>query len=162
MSSAEVAAAMDLFEVAPCGCLFTRLDGTLTRANQTFAEWVGYGVQQLLTRKRFQELLTRPSAMFYETHFAPLLRMQGFVREITVDFVRSDGSTFAGLVNSNIHRDSSGEPLLVLTTVFNIEERRRYERELLLERRRAEQWALVVANAAEAIMTVDSQGILSS
>jgi PAS domain S-box-containing protein len=162
MSAAEVAAALDLFEVAPCGYLFTRPDGTLTRANLTFLQWTGYTAQDLLDRKRFQELLTRPAAIFYETHFAPLLRMQGFVREITVDFVCSDGSIFPALVNSNIHCNSSGEPLLVLTTIFDVRERRRYERELLVERRRAEQLALVVANAAEAVMTIDSKGNLTS
>lgn len=162
MSSAEVAAALDLFEVAPCGYLFTEPDGTLTKANQTFLEWTGYRASDLLHRKRFQELLTRPAAIFYETHFSPLLHMQGFVREIAVDFVRSDGSMFPALVNSNIHRDSSGKSRLILCSIFDIRERRRYEQELLFERRRAEQWALVVANATEAILTTDSEVNLTS
>jgi PAS domain S-box-containing protein len=162
MSSGEVAAALDLFEIAPCGYLFNLPDGTLTRANRTFLQWTGYTEHALLNGKRFQDLLTRPTAIFYETHFAPLLRMQGFLREITIDFLCSDGSVLPSLVNSSIHRDSSGEPLLILTTVFDIRERRRYERELLLERRRAEQWALVVETATEAIMTADSQARFTS
>jgi PAS domain S-box-containing protein len=162
MNSAEVAAALDLFEVAPCGYLFTEPDGRIKRTNRTFLQWTGYAAEEILNGKRFQELLARPSAIFYETHFAPLLRMQGYVREITVDFVGPDGSIFPALVNSTIHRDSSLQPLLILSTVFDIRERRRYERELLSERRRAEQWALVVENAAEAIMTTDSQENLTS
>ncbi|HET9742808.1 MAG TPA: PAS domain S-box protein [Terriglobales bacterium] len=162
MSSPEVAAALDLFEVAPCGYLFTLPDGTLTKANQTFLNWTGYAAEDLLQRKRLQELFTRPAAIFYETHFAPLLRMQGFVKEITVDFVCANGSILSALVNSNIHRDHAGEPLLILTTVFDIRERRQYERELLLERQRAEQWASVVANTSEAIMTADAQAKLTS
>lgn len=162
MNPAEVAAALDLFDAAPCGYLFTAPDGMLTKANRTFLQWTGYEAEDILNRKRFMELLSRPAAIFYETHFAPLLRMQGFVREITVDFVRADGSTFPALVNSNIHRDSLGEPLLVISTIFDFSERRRYERELLLERRRAEQWALVVANSVESIMTADSEGKLNS
>jgi len=54
-------------------------------------QWTGYAAEEILNGKRFQELLARPSAIFYETHFAPLLRMQGYVREITVDFVGPDG-----------------------------------------------------------------------
>lgn len=162
MNSAEVAAALDLFEVAPCGYVFTAPDGTLSKANQTFLRWTGYSATDLENRKRFQELLTRPAAIFYQTHFAPLLQMQGFVREIAVEFVRSDASIFPALVNSNIHRDGSGEVVLILSTIFDFRERRQYERELLLERRRAEQWALVVANAAEAIMTADAHSGLTS
>lgn len=162
MSAAEVAAALDLFEVAPCGYLFTLPDGMLTRANATFLQWTGYTEDAILNRKRFQDLLTRPAAIFYETHFAPLLRMQGSVREISIDFLRTDGSVLPALVNSSIYRDPNGEPLLILTTVFDIRERKQYERELLLQRRRAEQWAIVVENAAEAIMTADSQGRFTS
>src|SRR3712207_7302250 len=41
---------------------------------------------------RFQELLSIGSRVFYETHLAPLLRMQGMVREVALDVVRADGS----------------------------------------------------------------------
>ncbi|HEY0564111.1 MAG TPA: PAS domain-containing protein [Terriglobales bacterium] len=162
MSSVEVAAALDLFEIAPCGYVFSLPDGTLKKTNGTFRQWTGYKAEDLHDRKRFQDLMTRPAAIFYETHFAPLLRMQGFVREITVEFVRADGSTFPALVNANVHHGSAGEPVLILSTIFDIRERRQYERELLLERRRAEQWAVVVAHASQAILTTDADQKVTS
>ncbi|MGI0134551.1 MAG: PAS domain S-box protein, partial [Candidatus Micrarchaeaceae archaeon] len=112
---------------------------------------------ELEERWKFQEILTRPSAIFYETHFFPLLQMQGFIREITIDLVCADGSTLSALANSKLHRDTSGQPAMVLTSIFDIRDRRRYEQQLLRERRKAEQWAFIAENATDAIMSVDGE-----
>ncbi len=161
ISEIEISAALQLFEAAPCAYLFTLPEGTITKVNQTFLDWTGHASSELVHRKKFQELLTRPSAIFYETHFSPLLRMQGFVNEITVDFLCSDGSHLPALVNSKIQADESGEPALILTSIFDIRERRRYERELLLERRRAERWSWLVENTSDAIVLADAKSILT-
>ena len=47
-------------------------------------------------RRRFQDLLTAGGRIYHETHYAPLLRMQGAVREIAVEIVRADGTPAAG------------------------------------------------------------------
>ncbi len=154
--------AFELFEAAPCGYLFTLPDGTISRVNQTFLAWTGFSSADLVGRKRFQEMLSIPAAIFYETHFAPLLRMQGFVKEITVDFLRADGTTLPALVNSVVQSTAEGVPELVRTTVFDIRERRRYERELLYERSKAEHLAAVVENASDAIITTDPDLHISS
>ena len=153
-AEAGIRAALDLFDEAPCGYLFTTPDGTILRVNRTFLAWTGYTANDLVDQKRFQELFTVPSAIFYETHFGPLLRMQGHVREITVDIRCADGTTWPALVNSTIQATEQGEPQIIRTTVFDIRERRRYERELLLERRKAEQLADIVERASDAILTL--------
>ena len=158
MNTSEIAATLQLFDAAPCAYLFTLPDGTITTANETFLQWTGYAASELLHRKRFQDLLTRPSAIFYETHFAPLLHMQGWIREIAVDMKRADGSRLPVLVNSQLYRDADGDASLVLTSLFDMTERRRYEQELLSERRKAEQWAVVVEQASDAIIFADAQG----
>jgi PAS domain S-box-containing protein len=145
---------MELFEAAPCGYLFTLPDGTISRVNQTFLQWTGYASVDLVGRKRFQDLLTLPASIFHETHFSPLLRMQGFVKEMTIDFVCANGGTLPALVNSAMQVDARGVPTVIRTTVFDIRERRRYERELLLQRRRAEHLSAVVKEAADAIITM--------
>jgi len=155
--SMEPATALELFEAAPCGYLFTDPDGTITRVNQTFLRWTGFSNAALVGRKHLQDLLTVPAQIFYETHFAPLLRMQGYVKEITVDFVCANGSSLPALVNSTIQADAGGNPLFIRTTVFDIRERRRYERELLLERRKAERLAAAVESAKDAIITVSDK-----
>lgn len=130
--------AEDLYENAPCGYLSTSPGGTIVRVNQTFLAWTGHGREDLVGRKRFYELLTAGGRIFYETHYAPLLQMQGTVREIALDLVCADGRRLPVLINSTLRTDGAGKPLLVRTTVFNATDRKEYERELLRERQRAE------------------------
>ena len=132
----------DLFETAPCGYLTTAIDGTILRVNRTFEELTGRKRADLLGRRRFQDLLTPGGQIYHETHFAPLLRMQGSVGEIAVEIVRSDGSNLPALVNSVLRHDDAGQPRVIRTTVFDATDRRRYEQELLTARRRGQEVAL--------------------
>src|SRR3954467_12869206 len=133
--------AEDLYENAPCGYLSTLPDGTIVRANRTFIEWTGGSREALLAGRKFQTVLTVGSRIYYETHYAPLLRMQGAVNEIALEVVREDGRIIPVLANSRQKRDRDGTPLFNRITLFDSTDRRRYERELLLARRKAEQVA---------------------
>jgi serine/threonine-protein kinase RsbW len=126
--------AEELYEHAPCGYLSTLPDGTICRVNRTFLAWTGHTREELVGARRFQDLLTAGGRIYHETHYAPLLRMQGTVREIALDVVRADGRRLPVLVNSVLTTDDDGAPRLVRTTVFNATDRRRYERELLRAR----------------------------
>ena len=90
--------ATDLFEEAPCGYLTTQPDGTIAKVNRTFESWTGLGRDELLNQTRFQDLLSTGGKIYYETHYAPLLQMQGWVKQIAVDIVRVDGSRLPALV----------------------------------------------------------------
>ena len=131
--------AEDLYEHAPCG-FSTLPDGTIVRANRTLLEWTGTP-REALAGQKFQSLLTVGSRIYYETHYAPLLRMQGFANEIALEVVRGDGRILPVLVNSRQRQDADGTPLFNRITLFDATDRRRYERELLLARRKAEQVA---------------------
>jgi len=123
-----------LFEDAPCGYLTTRSDGTIVRVNRTFERWTGHGRAELAGR-RFQDLLSPGGRIYHDTHYAPLLQMQGTVREIAVEIVRGDGSRLPALVNSVLVRDADGSDH-IRTTVFDATDRRRYEQELLRAQQR--------------------------
>lgn len=129
----------DLYEHAPCGYVSTLPDGSFAKVNQTFLDWTGYDRAVLLTGMHIQDLLTVGNRIFYETHYVPLLQMQGFINEIAVDIRCHDGRLLPILLNSVQKRDSSGMPLLNRTTIFNASDRRAYERELLHARNKAEQ-----------------------
>jgi phosphoserine phosphatase RsbU/P len=133
--------AEDLFEDAPCGYMTTLLDGRIVRVNRTFESWTGHAREQLLAGRRLQELLSPGGQIYYETHYAPLLQMQGSVREIAVEIVRADGSRLPALLNSVVRCDDAGTPQLIRTTVFDATDRRRYEEELLRARRREQEIA---------------------
>jgi sigma-B regulation protein RsbU (phosphoserine phosphatase) len=128
--------AEELFEDAPCGYLTTDLGGRLVKVNRTFEAWTGRARQQLLAGARFQELLSAGGRIYYETHVAPLLQMQGWVREIAVEIVRADGTRLPVLVNAALRRDASGVPRAIRTTLFDASDRRRYEQELVRARDR--------------------------
>ncbi|MDA9491205.1 histidine kinase [Bradyrhizobium sp. CCBAU 11361] len=128
----------DLFDNAPCGYLAAGADGRITKVNSTFCKWLGREKSTFIGH-RFQDFLNIAGKIYYETHFAPLMRMQGFFNEVALDLVRADGSTLPVLVNAAERRDESGNLRFIRITVFNASDRRRYERELLEARRAAEQ-----------------------
>ncbi|MEY9212493.1 SpoIIE family protein phosphatase [Thermobifida halotolerans] len=130
--------AEDLYENAPCGYLSTTPDGTIVKINTTLLTWLGRTREELVGRHSFTDLLTVGGRIYHETHFAPLLRMQGEVGGIALDLRTAAGDRLPVLVTSTVRADADGSPLLVRTTVFDARDRRAYERELLRARREAE------------------------
>ncbi|HEX4018449.1 MAG TPA: SpoIIE family protein phosphatase [Frankiaceae bacterium] len=127
-----------LYEQAPCGYLSTAPDGTIVKANQTFLQLTGYASGDLIGNRTFAQLLSAGGRIYYETHYAPLLQMQGSAREIAFDIVRRDGSRVPVLVNAVLDRTADGTPVVVRAAVFDATQRREYERELLRAKQRAE------------------------
>ncbi|MFF4164793.1 PP2C family protein-serine/threonine phosphatase [Streptomyces sp. NPDC001741] len=130
--------AEDLYENAPCGYLSTLLDGRIVKINGTLLRWLGYRREELVGRKQFSELLTIGGRLYHETHFAPLLQMQGEVSGIALELKAADGGRLPVLVTSVLKRGPDGEPLLIRTTLLDARDRRTYERELLRARQEAE------------------------
>ena len=128
----------DLYENAPCGYLSTDADGVILKMNATFAALTGWTRDEIVGRRRFLDLLTVGGRIFYETHLRPLLRMQGFVREIALDLHRADGRQLPVLVNAVERRSAGANGSVIRLTLFDATDRRRYERELLAERHKAE------------------------
>ena len=129
----------ELYDNAPCGYLSTLPDGTIIKANATFLAWTGYDRDALVGRRRFQDLLAIGDRIFYQTHAAPMLLMQGMLREIAVQVIDASGARRPMLMNALLKRDESGQPLVVRTVLFDASERLAYERELLAARRLAEE-----------------------
>ncbi|HEV7346017.1 MAG TPA: ATP-binding protein [Devosia sp.] len=127
---ARLAELADLFEHAPCGYVIANASGRIEKVNSTLAEWVGASAQDLVG-KRFQDLLNIAGKIYYETHFAPLLRMQGYFNEVALDIVTQRGPTLPVLVNARESRDAAGDVQSLRMSIFNATDRRRYERELL-------------------------------
>ena len=126
----------ELFEQAPCGYLSLEPNSRILRANATFASWVGYGSEELKGRS-FLELLNVAGRIYYETHFAPLLRMQGHFNEVALEIVTRSKDRLPVLVNAAERRDERGGLRFIRITVFNAVDRRRYEQELLDAQRKA-------------------------
>jgi PAS domain S-box-containing protein len=126
------------YALAACGLLTLELDGQIARANSTFCQLIGWDAGELIGKRRFQELLTMGSRVFHHTHWMPLLQLQRSVAEVQLDLVHHDGRTLAALVNAVLHAGPDARESIQVA-VFIATDRRKYERELLLARRRAEE-----------------------
>ncbi|WP_069173669.1 PP2C family protein-serine/threonine phosphatase [Streptomyces griseus] len=131
--------AEELYEQAPCGYLSTLMDGTIAKINTTLLDWLGLDRSRVVGRMRFADLLSVGGKLYHETHFAPLLQMQGEVSGIAMDIKTAGGRRMPVLVTSKVKTTQDGEPLLIRTTVFDARDRRAYETELLRGRQAAEE-----------------------
>lgn len=129
---------VELYERAPCGYLSTTPDGTIVKVNGTFLTWTGYERADLVGRRTFAELLSPGGRIYHETHYAPMLQMQGVAKEIALEIVRADGTRLPVLVNSVLERDAGDRVAVVRAALFDATDRREYERELLRAKQRAE------------------------
>jgi sigma-B regulation protein RsbU (phosphoserine phosphatase) len=127
----------DLYENAPCGYLSLSPDGQIVKANRTLANWMGSSPESLLGRP-FHEILTFGGRIAYETHLAPLLRLQGSVNELAFELLRADGTNIPIIANAAERRDADGHHLFTRVTLFKAVERRSYERGLIEARSKAE------------------------
>ncbi|ANB10400.1 histidine kinase [Streptomyces ambofaciens] len=131
--------AEELYESAPCGYLSTLMDGIIAKINSTLLDWLGLEREQVVGRMRFTDLLTVGGKLYHETHFAPLLRMQGEISGVALELKQTGGGRIPVFVSSAVKYGSTGEPLLIRTTVFDARDRRAYEEELLRARKAAEE-----------------------
>jgi phosphoserine phosphatase RsbU/P len=123
----------DLFEHAPCGYLTIGPDGRITKVNATLVAWTGFQGDKFLGQ-RLHQFLNVAGRIYYETHIAPLLRMQGFFSEFALDFETATGERLAVIANAAERRDAEGALLFTALVVIKATDRRRYERELVNSR----------------------------
>ncbi|HYQ50509.1 MAG TPA: PAS domain-containing sensor histidine kinase [Pseudomonas sp.] len=137
----------DLFNGAPCGLVVTDEDGTILRSNRIFSIWMGIS-QEALGQLRFQDLLTMGGKIFHQTHWAPLMRMQGSVAEVKLDLKNASEQTITLLLNGVRREHADG--VYYELALFGMTDRDKYEREIVEARQRAEQllWEKTSAEAA--------------
>jgi phosphoserine phosphatase RsbU/P len=120
----------DLFENAPCGYLTIGSDGRITKVNATLTAWTGFEADKFVGR-RLHQFLNMAGRIYYETHIAPLLRMQGFFNEFALDFETAAGERLPVIANAAERRDADGALLFTALVVIKATDRRRYERQLV-------------------------------
>lgn len=142
-----------LYEHAPCGLVSLGLDGTLVAMNATFARWLGIEPREEFLGRRFAELLAPGDRIYFETHCAPLLQMQGEIRAIAVSLVRADGKWIPCMLNATLSRGADGGRDEIQIALFDATDRRKYEEELLRANaatRQAEERASTLASTLQA------------
>lgn len=134
-NAADLPGSEALFEHAPCGLLLTLPNGEIKRVNQTFCTWLGMDRQALLGR-RIQDLLSMGGKIYHQTHWAPLLLIQGAVAEVKLDLLHRDGHSLPMILNA-LRREHPGGVFHELALSI-AGDRDKYERQLLEARAQAE------------------------
>lgn len=114
-------------------------DWVITRVNETMARLVGSDAASLVGRP-FSSLLSPGSRIYHETHFAPLLHLQGEVAEVSVELVNDDGTRLPVLLHAiqSPAEPSAPDDRSIQIGVMPAPARRRFERELQEARRSAD------------------------
>lgn len=126
----------ELFDAAACGLLSTNSEGTIQQVNQTFCDWIGFPKSELIGVRKLQDLLTVGGKIFHQTHWMPLLQIQGSVAEIALEMIHADQRKIPMLMNA-IRRERDGVVSHDIAA-FISEDRHAYEREILRSRHQAE------------------------
>ncbi len=117
----------DAYDRAPSGLATFTVDGTLRRANATFARWLGYSSAALSDRS-LRQLLTPAGVVFFETHLRPLLSLGRTVEGAFLTLRHADGSTVPVLVNAILTPSISTEvPATIELAMIVVREREQYE-----------------------------------
>ncbi|MFP3712301.1 PP2C family protein-serine/threonine phosphatase [Puerhibacterium sp. TATVAM-FAB25] len=126
---------------SPVALLRLDADGCILEANDTFLAWVAADAAdpspaRLDVRgRRLSDLLTVGGRIYWETHMAPILALQGRVDEVAVE-LRSAGDPLPVLLSA-VARTGAPEPV-VDVALFAARERARFERDLVAAREAAE------------------------
>jgi len=152
----------ELVDDAPCGIVVTDPDGRLRFVNETLKRWLNNAAGADHRLERLPDLLTGPGKLFYETHLAPMMRLQGFAREIACSLHVTKGDPMPVLLSGVVRRDQAGTLVRFDYTIFDARERHLYEKELRTARRKADELAAIVRTSPNAILRVDEAGLIRS
>jgi signal transduction histidine kinase len=133
----DLPSADSLFEHASCGLILVDRVGLILKVNATFCEWVGRPSSTLVNCKRIQDLFTIGGRLFHQTHWGPLMQVQGSVSEVQLDVVHQNAHTIPMLFNAI--RRSHGDVVFDEISAFVATDRKAYEGELRIARQSAEQ-----------------------
>ena len=127
----------DIYQNSPCGFMSIYADGTIISVNDTLLNWLGFEREELIGDKKFQDLLTIGGKIYFQTHLSLLLQLEGVFQEISLEFMAKSLIKIPVLINANKMKEDGTKAIFRLS-ILNITQRKRYEKELILSRKVAE------------------------
>ena len=125
-----------VYHITPCYFFSFSNDGSITRINNVLLDHLGYSESEVLQLMKLEELLTVGSRIFFQTHFYPLIKMQGHASEIFLSFKTKDGLELPVLLNVVLEQEENG--FEIHCGGMQISNRNRFEKELLEAKKVAE------------------------
>ena len=127
---------MFIFNEAPIGFVSFKPDGEIIKANYTFYSFFNK-TEVELSPANFLNLLTKGSALYFQMVLNPLLNLREYTNEINLSF-STPTENFDALFNAKAYKDEHGKVIVVNAYLLKIIDRKKYEAELLLAKRMAE------------------------
>jgi sigma-B regulation protein RsbU (phosphoserine phosphatase) len=124
-----------LLDIAPCGYVAFKDDGTIVYANQTLLRWIGYKQDEFLG-KNIEIIFTIASRIFYQTHFFPLLKLASTADEVFLSLRSKEKQDIPVLTNA-VRRDQHGQ-FETHCVLIPVPQRGKYEDELRQTKKDAE------------------------
>ena len=120
---------------APCGALTFTDDGYIVAVNARLCERLGYAREEL-SGGHLQKILSPGGRVFYQTHFFPLLKLQGEVEEVYMALRGKNGGEVPFLINAK-RTEKNGRPVTDCI-LMRMRQRSHFENELLSAKKAAE------------------------
>ncbi len=127
----------ELYNSLPSGYFCSLPNGTIIDSNNKFIEHTGYARKELIGKKKFVDFLSLGEQIYFENVYSLALKLNGTIEEVNFNFIKKDGTKLPVLVNSVEVKDKEGVHLFTQSAVFNISQRKKYEQELLIAKRKA-------------------------
>jgi sigma-B regulation protein RsbU (phosphoserine phosphatase) len=125
----------NLFDHAPCLYFSSSDDGTLLEVNDRLCSALQYQREELIGKK-YDILFTIATRIFQQTHFFPLLRLQGHANEIYISLRRKDKEQIPVLMNAE-RKIIDDKPVNLYVGII-VQNRKRFEEELIAAKKEAE------------------------
>lgn len=143
----------DLYHSAPVG-LLTYIQGRrIISANRFISELFDLDEENIRNRS-FTDFLNNGGKLYYNLFIVPILQLSNEVKEISLE-IAIGGKSIPCLFSARTEA-TEGEGLMVHATIFHVADRRKYEQELLIRKKRAEEERLKKDQALDEVAFTQS------
>jgi sigma-B regulation protein RsbU (phosphoserine phosphatase) len=126
----------EYLNTAPCGFLVFSDEGTIMTVNDTLLDMLQYERESLIGHS-IERILTLANRIFYQTHLFPLITLHGKAEEIFITLLSSDKREIHVLLNAK--RKTQDDIITNHCILIPVQQRRKYEHELLHAKKAAEE-----------------------
>lgn len=117
------------FEESFSGFLIADEKNRIIRSNQRVSDWLGISPAEI-KGKKFSDLLSIGSKIYFETHLSPLLKIQGHFDEILVELSGLDGKRLKIFINAKESGTKDNGSKLIYYTLLEASDRIQFEKNL--------------------------------
>ena len=119
----------DLYNHAPCGYHSLDQHGFIQKINDTELAWLGYTREEIIGQRQITEFLTPSAIETFKQNF-PKIRGGEALREMPLELIRKDGSTFPVLLSASAVVDEAGRFISTRSAFIDYSQLRRQQQTL--------------------------------